>query len=348
MIRPFHTQLFSVITTLALAFGWQGSGCRQVVGIEDRSVVDTGAGAPSAACGLPVRGSDCAECMTARCCPEATLCSDDVECQEDQECLQGCTSGDSACQKWCAANPNNPAFLPLKRCRQDGCAERCGAWDCLEQVKWQVLSSMPPSIRVSARVLADEGSVVGGVQVRVCWVSDPVCAGELASGETNDSGHVELKFDPEVQGRSKPASVFLEFKKEGFPDHLLMLTTPPLSFDFDVGEVWLDSSERVEARGEAIAEQHQTSFDPDLATVKLGVQDCNLQPTNDVVVSVSDAESQDEEGWNLVAVNVPIPENLILRVAARRDDPSEPVVAVAYLMVRPSTVTLAPFVAPTP
>lgn len=351
MTRSAFLQLFSVFATLALAIGALGSGCRQVVGIEDREVSEAASRTLFPACELAVRGSDCAECMANNCCNAATQCSKNPDCQRDNECVQECASGDSACQHWCAAegDPNNPILLGLESCRQAVCAERCGAWACLEQVNWRVLSSMPLLIRVAARVVDAGGEAVDGVQVRVCWASDPACGrGEVASGETNELGLVELVFDPAVQGTSKPASVFLEFKKEGFPDHLLMLTTPPLSFDFDVEDVSLDSLERVEARGEAIAEQHQTSFDPDLAMVKLRVQDCNLQPTNDVAVSISDAESQDEEGWNLVAVNVPVPENLKLRVVARRDDPSEPVIAVTYLVVRPGAVTLALFVPPTP
>lgn len=350
MMRSAFLQPFSVFATLALAIGALGSGCRQVVGIEDRKVSEAAPGALFPACGIPVRGSDCAECMANNCCNAATQCSKTPDCQTHNECVQECASGDSACQHWCTAkgNPTNPVLIGLEGCRQDLCAERCGAWDCLEHVNWRVLSSMPLLIRVAARVVDDERKEVDGVQVRLCRAADPACGGEeLAIDETNESGLVELTFDPAVQGRTGPASVFLEFKKEGFPDHVLMLTTPPLSFDFDVGEVSLDRSERVEERGEVIAEQHQTSFDPDLAVVKLRVQDCNLQRTNDVVVSVSDAESRDEGDWNLVAVNVPVPENLKLQVVARRDDPSEPVIAVTYLVVRPGAVTLAPFVPPT-
>lgn len=349
MTSPFPTRYFSV-TTLVFAIGGLGPGCRQVVGIDDREVFEAAADVVSSVCGIPVRGSDCAKCMAKDCCIEAERCSNDIDCQADQECLQNCASGDSACQYWCDANRTNPTFLNLEHCRQDPCAEHCGPWDCLEHVNWQVLS--PSLIRVSARVLDGlNGPSVDGVQVRVCWFSDPVCSEELSRAETHDSGVVELTFNPAVDGKRGPAPVFLEFTKEGWPPHLLMLNTPPLSFNFDVGDVSLDSAERVEERGQAIAKQHQTSLDPDLAMVKLRVMDCNLRPTEkeDVVLSVSDAESVDEDDWSLVAVNVPVPKNLTLHVVARRDDPSEPaIIAAPYLVVRPGTVTLAPFIAPTP
>ena len=335
------------------------SGCRQLVGINDRQVFDGGAPATVVpACGLPTRGAACAACVTQNCCALATACVDDTACRSTEGCVQLCPTGDSACALACSKqwDPVSTAQAQLQDdCRDTACADACGPWDCIGNVSWQIPASIPDAIIVRANAKCNLCGPTGapaanaGVHVRVCSIADPDCRVELASGDTDTSGNVALTFDPQ----RTPAPVFLEFHKDGWLDHLLMLNTPPLSYDFDVGVVHMD--QRMDA--DRIAADLGASYDPTLALVKLSVSDCNLRPGTGIELE------WDHPGaativpfgeWNALAVNLPVPPNRMIRVVARRtpavsqDGGTAPIIATANLVVRAGAVTLAPFVTPTP
>jgi hypothetical protein len=336
-------------------------GCRQLVGVKDRQVFDGGAAATVVpACGLPTRGAACAACMTQNCCALATACVDDTPCRRTEECVQPCATGDSACALACSKqwDPVSAAQAQLQDCRDSVCADACLPWDCLDNVSWQIPASIPDAITVRANAKCNQCGPTGGaaasagVHVRVCSIADPDCRVELASGDTDENGTVTLTFDPQ----KTPAPVFLEFHKDGWLDDLLMLNTPPLSYDFDVGVVHMD--QRIEA--DRIAADLGASYDPSLALVKLSVSNCNLRPDTGIQLAWDNpggaaiAPSFNLSEWDAIAVNLPVPPNRTIRVVARKtpaesqDGGTAPVIATANLVVRAGAITLAPFVTPTP
>jgi hypothetical protein len=338
--------------------------CRQLVGIKERQVFDAEAsGTVVLACGLPNRGSLCAACMSQSCCAEAEECVADSPCLLSERCVQNCATGDSACRLGCSGqwDPVSLAQGRLLDCREASCADACGPWDCLGNASWQIPEPMPDSITISATTVCGECSPSEGpapnpgVHVRVCSMADPACEAELTSGDSDADGRVSLTLSP----AGNPLSVFLQFEKRGWVDDLLLLNTPPLSYDFDVGAVGMDELDNVYQ----IAADLDTTYDPALAVVKLRVNDCNLQPNSGVELTWEDAvgasidASFDRSGWDAVAVNLPVPATRTTRVVARRTEPDlmmssaaelEPLVASANLVVRAGAITLAPFVTPTP
>jgi hypothetical protein len=340
------------------------AACRQLVGIEERQVLEAEAsGTVVLACGLPNRGSLCASCMSQSCCREAEECVADSACLRSELCVQNCATGDSACRLGCSGqwDPVSLAQGRLLDCREASCADACGPWDCLGKASWQIPLPMPDSITITATTVCGDCSPAGGpapnpgVHVRVCSMSDPACQAELTSGDSDADGRVSLSSST----GGNPLPVFLQFEKPGWVDDLLLLNTPPLSYDFDVGAVGMDELENVYQ----IAGDLDTTYDPTLAVVKLRVNDCNLQPSSGVELTWEDAlgatidASFDRGGWDAIAVNLPVPATRTTRVVARRTDPDramssteelESFVASANLVVRAGAITLAPFVTPTP
>ena len=341
------------------------SGCRQLVGIEPWQF-DAGASpTPFPACGLETWNAACSSCIATNCCTQAQGCVGDLACASAEACVhETCAPGDSACWLGCSKSwgPLSDPQRTLGDCRQQYCVDACGPWDCLGNVTWRIPESIPSQIKVSATVKCESCSPTGatqpiaGVHVRVCSMADPVCKAELTHGDSDQTGKVTLMVG--LQGT--PASVFLEFHKDGFVDDLLHLNTPPLSYDFDVGDV------KMETLGDLAFVANvplMTTYDPSLAVVKLRVSNCNLQSSDGVEVfwdnaqgaTISSFNHQNE--WNVVAMNLPIPANETTRVVARLKDPNPaapqdagtgPFIASVNLVVRPGAVTLAPFVTPTP
>lgn len=341
------------------------AGCRQLVRIEDRQAFDAGtpANAIVIACGLPNRGVSCAACMEASCCPVAKSCAGDRKCLIPEQCVQACTLGDSSCWLICS-NPWDTAGAPLAQlqvqdCRNTFCADACGPWDCLGKVTWQIPSPIPATITVRATAVCGSCSATGGragipgVQVRVCSTADPLCQANpaLTSGTSDQDGNVALMFN--TQGN--PVSVFLEFQKEGWLDDLLVLNTPPLAYDFDIGAIQMETLDTVNQ----IASDLGTTYDPTLAVVELRVNNCNLQPSNEIDLTaggVAIAPSPEMSGLD-VAMNLPIPANHTTRLVARlkqpptavpQDPTNEPMIASVNLVVRARAITVAPFITPTP
>jgi len=194
--------------------------------------------------------------------------------------------------------------------------------------------------------------VNAGVHVRVCSIADPRCINELTSGDTDQSGNVKLT----VSTQGDPASVYLELHKDGWLDALLMLDTPPLSYNFDVGAVAMDKL--ADVVGAASRAAPPATYDPTLAVVKLRVSNCNLQSSPGIDLTWTDRGAAaivpvDMNEW--LAMNLPVPSNGTTRVVARRIDPTAsqdagtgPFIASINLVVRPGAITLAPFVSPTP
>jgi hypothetical protein len=346
--------------TIALSFSLL-AGCRQVVGIEERHVSD--AGAPISACGLPARGPACASCLNEHCCQASLACADAGPCLSNERCVHACADGDSACQLGCskAWEARGDSESALRVCRDQACSDACGPWNCLGKVTWKLPVQMPDSVKISATAKCTSCSVTGGpiplgnVQVSVCSIADTDCKAPLATESTTQDGAVELT----VRGVTKPLAVFLQFHKQEWLDDLVLLNTPPLSFDFGVGDVYMDQQPGLDR----LAQGFQTSYDPNLAVVKLRIGDCNLRPSTLIDLAWADPgqatiqESFDENEWDEIAVNVPVPSTRSTRVVAHLRDASmaasldveaEPIVAVVNLLVREGAVTLAPFVAPTP
>jgi hypothetical protein len=102
-----------------------------------------------------------------------------------------------------------------------------------------------------------------------------------------------------------------------------------------------------------------TTYDPNLAMVKLRVNNCNLQPSNEVDLNAGGVTIQappQMSDW-AVAMNLSVPGNHTTRVVARlkdstsavpQDPTTEPVIASVNLVVRAGAITLAPFITPTP
>lgn len=342
------------------------AGCRQIVGIEPREVSD---GGPSLAlvpvCGLQAEGVSCASCISMNCCAQAQQCAKDSACDSTEGCIEKCAGGDSVCRLACSNSwdPVSSVQALLSDCRQQFCADACGPWNCLGNVTWGIQDPIPAQIAISATVKCATCSVTGGtdiiegVHVRVCSIADPECKAqpELASGYTDQLGRVALTLS--MQG--KPASVFLELHKDAWVDDLLMLDTPPLSYDFNAGVVKMDTQDDITA---IASNDLATSYDPSRAAAKLRVSNCNLQSSAGIDVTWSDSQgatsgSFDASEWNAVAVNLPVPANLTTRVVARLKDPNPatsqdggtgPFIASVNLVVRPGAITLAPFVTPTP
>lgn len=93
-------------------------GCRQLVGIEERS---------EQCGGLEFADSDCATCMDSACCAETTTCSSDDACKSAAEQLTSCGHADAACRITAAeaATPGNAALAELGTCRTTSCALAC-------------------------------------------------------------------------------------------------------------------------------------------------------------------------------------------------------------------------------
>lgn len=328
------------------------TGCRQIVGIEPRQVAD--AGAPTAifpVCGQQIRGMACAACTKTSCCTEAQQCVG--ACLKPETCVQTCAAGDSACRLACSNqwDPVDDQQQQLYDCLETSCADACGPWDCLGSVAWQIPNPVPATITITATAKwgADANA---GVHVRVCSMADPQCLSELTHGDTDQSGIVKLT----VPTLGDPASVYLELHKDGWVEDLLLLDTPPLSFDFDVGSVAMDKLVDVVAIASNIAPP--ATYDPTLALVKLRVSDCNLQASPGIDLTWTDQgtatiASDDINQW--VALNLPVPSNGTTRVVARRTAPTTsadagpgPLIASVNLVVRPGAITLALFVTPTP
>ena len=343
-------------------------GCRQLVGIEQREAFDGGVSRASfPACGLQTQSARCASCMTMNCCAQAQQCVKDTSsCARAEACAQACAAGDSACLLGCSKkwDPVSAAQAQLRDCRAS-CADACGPWDCLGKVAWQIPASIPDMIKVSAIVkcetcsLTGGADVIAGVRVRVCSIADPECKAELAHGDSDASGNVNLMLSPQGSSSSTqltPVSVFLEFHKEGLLDSLLLLNTPPLSYDFDVGVVKMDTREEIDTIASTAL---MTSRDSSLGVVKLRISDCNLQASTGIDVTWDDPQGAtiglfDMSEWNVVAVNLPIPANETTRVVARRapgtlqNAGTGSFIASVNLVVRKGAITLAPFVTPTP
>jgi hypothetical protein len=331
------------------------TGCRQIVGIEERQVFD--GDASSTACGLPSGGPACTACMSANCCAEAERCLDDLPCR----CFQTCAPGDSSCRLGCSKklDPVN-TVQALEDCRADRCAGACGPWACLEDAHWQIPDPFPATITISASVMCKCSQILTtfpseSVRVRVCSIADTNCDAPLASGTSLPDGSVNLR----ISSGGRPLSVFLEFHKDGWLDDLLLLNTPPLSYNFDVGVV--DMERRKDVDGVAANPDFNTAYDPSLAVVKLRIGDCHLRqgtgidlswagPAGAVIVPLFNMTK-----WDAIAINLPIPETRMVRVVARLKNPAtaassdaEPIIASANMVVRPGAITLAPFVTPTP
>ena len=332
------------------------TGCRQIVGIESREIAD--AGAPSAivpVCGQQIRGTACAACTKTSCCAEAQQCVG--ACLSTETCAQSCAAGDSACRLACSKqwDPVNDQQTQLQDCLETSCADACGPWDCLGSVAWQIPNPVPATITIMATAMwgADANA---GVHVRVCSMGDPQCLTELTSGDTDQSGRVNLT----VTTLGDPASVYLELHKDGWVDDLLLLDTPPLSYDFDVGAVAMDKLVDVVAIASNIVPP--ATYNPTLALVKLRVSDCNLRASPGIDLTWTDPSadqgtatiaSVDINEW--VAMNLPVPSNGTTRVVARRTAPTTsqdagpgPLIASVNLVVRSGAITLALFVTPTP
>ncbi len=55
-------------------------------------------------CGLSTNGTypECDACIESSCCTQGKACANDAECESALTCVQGCTSGDTACEDNCA------------------------------------------------------------------------------------------------------------------------------------------------------------------------------------------------------------------------------------------------------
>lgn len=345
-------------------------GCRQIVGIEPRQVFDVDAsGAVPLSCGLPNRQAECASCMAENCCTEARGCvADEMACLPAEQCLQTCAAGDAPCLLGCGNKWNLGETARLEICRYQACANACRPWECLGRAQWPLPDPFPDRITIRATASCMGCGAIGGVgvnegvRVRVCSLADPHCDAELQRAVSGQDGRVSMV----INTQKRPLSVYLEFHKEGFLDDLVLLNTPPLSSDFDVGAVIMDTRESVDQ----IADQIGTRYDPALALVKLTVFDCNLRPSVDIDLDWSNrgmaVDGQSES--NLYTVNLPVVDSRatgdaaaaaagLTRLVARLKAPagaandaavSPPIVAVVNAVVRSGAITLAPFVTPSP
>jgi hypothetical protein len=110
-------------------------GCKQILGLHERTAIEPADAGSDAAGPTPVVGecgglrhasASCAACMDRSCCGEATACRNDVACDPSFDCLTGCGS-DSACRGQCALFYTQPdALVRITSCRETNCAQECG------------------------------------------------------------------------------------------------------------------------------------------------------------------------------------------------------------------------------
>jgi hypothetical protein len=101
------------------------AGCRQLVGIGERSEVD--AGAVVAACGLSLPAGDCNACIQSACCAESTACNGVPSCKSLEECYAPC-AGDPACITAC--RDQYPEGTVLESSRIEACVATHCPVDC--------------------------------------------------------------------------------------------------------------------------------------------------------------------------------------------------------------------------
>lgn len=116
-----------VVLVSSVALAPTTGGCRQIAGIQDRSVPERCAPAWDA-------DATCGECSEANCCTELSVCAADAACAEAAKCIAGCKLDDDACVSACAnknASGVDDKLAGLLACRTNACAEachsRCGA-----------------------------------------------------------------------------------------------------------------------------------------------------------------------------------------------------------------------------
>jgi serine/threonine-protein kinase len=305
-------------------------------------------------CGLPERGvtAACGQCLSAACCKEAEECVATEGCPQVEGCIRACSSGDAVCRARCYATKGATAQLQrgVENCRAEHCAAEClpPRWECLGRVAWQYPRFQPQAIAIKATAACwscgpgNGHAPLAGTRVRLCSVADPKCALPLASTVADDSGAVILKIDTSIH--PPPLSVFLEFRKEGYLDNLVPLTSPPVSGDLDVGPHFL-LQRTVNVSGAAT--QLGTTYDPSRAFVNIHPLDCNGQvATKEVAVTWLDRDGRtsttDYFGYarSAMAINVPINSAGLTRIVARVADTKQLVVATG-VVVRAGAVTHA-------
>jgi hypothetical protein len=124
--------MIGVVVAMAGVFA-----CRQIVGFTDGSPVadaspaDGSPAAPtSSACGLPYGTSECAACVSAKCCAASSVCAEDPACFVYEGCLGAC-GGDPSCRRQCFIDHpsayTTPSMLPaLAACLDSNCETPCG------------------------------------------------------------------------------------------------------------------------------------------------------------------------------------------------------------------------------
>src|SRR6185295_4804168 len=94
--RAAADRVIRAATACALISLGLSSGCRQIVGVEDRE--------PPGSCrALAQTTKACAECTEQACCAEAEACSQSAPCAAAVACLAACSAADDACKSGCDA-----------------------------------------------------------------------------------------------------------------------------------------------------------------------------------------------------------------------------------------------------
>jgi hypothetical protein len=214
---------------------------------------------------------------------------------------------------------------------------------------------IPRKIVIKTRVICMGCGTGGGsapvadATVRLCSLADPNCDLPLAHGATDDGGAVTLDVDTSLY--PPPLSVFLEYRKEGYLDTLLLaLSTPPLSTDVDVPNIpLLDQKSNIEPT----ASRFGTTYDPLRAYVDVRPLDCNGQmATKRATVTWLDRDDKTASvayfhySGGATALNLPLNPAKVTRVVARVAGTGQ-LIGMAYVPVRARAVSLLTL-APTP
>lgn len=122
MPSPARVLASLVLCSLVFATG----GCREIVGIEERTADEPTGHDAAPSCGdFRAGGQGCGACTEAHCCAEGAACRADPECGGAFDCASACDGSGDECRAKCVPSRSD-AMAALASCQATSCASECG------------------------------------------------------------------------------------------------------------------------------------------------------------------------------------------------------------------------------
>ncbi len=246
-------------------------------------------------CGLtaspsaPDAAVPCSQCITSKVCSPVQKCASSATCEEVEHCIAGCRTVD--CHDTCLAADDAGLFSSLEVALITACLPQCqfgNEWSCVGSVSWPLAPAGANEVDFTV-LQSGPGTPVANATVKACSKTDQYCSTVITSATSDAKGRGTLTL-PSHQAVQLGFDGYYDIENaaQGEMPWLVFASSPltMLKVDFTWSVL---SSKDLDTLLAGIGLTRTSG----LGHVAVGVVDCLLSNSSDVVVNAITESGQD-------------------------------------------------------